>query len=266
MGEGPHVWHYGLVAEMWAAGTRDTRELEFLLSAVGSYGQPVLDLACGAGGLLVPLCEAGVDVDGADISADMLAGCRAGLDKLGLEADLYQSPMHTLDLPRRYRVIYIADSFGLAGSRALDEQTLRNAYLLLEPGGALILNKEAPYALDDWIYWQKENQDGLPSDWPDEPTRRTAEDGSEYLSWLRETAVDPLEQTYELEIRVQKRRDGKLEGEEIRKLAGTIYFRNELVAMLEKAGFSEVKVFGGYSALPATADDEEFVHLAVKPS
>jgi SAM-dependent methyltransferase len=266
MGEVAKVWHYGLVAEMWAAGTRDTRELDFLLSAVESSGQPVLDVGCGTGRLLVPLREAGIDVDGADISADMLAGCRTKLAKLNLKADLYESPMDVLDLPRTYRVIYIADSFGLAGSRDLDEKTLRRACLLLEPGGVLIFNKEAPYALDDWPYWRKENRGGLPSEWPDKPNRRKAEDGSEYLSWLRETAIDPLEQTYELEMRVQKRIDGELEGEEVRKLAGSIYFRNELVAMLEKAGFSEVKVFGGYNAHPATADDEEFVYLAVKAS
>ena len=265
MGEDQQVWHFGLVAEMWSVGTRETREFEILRSMIETFGEPVLDLGCGTGRLLVPIREAGIDIDGADISSDMLAGCRTGLEKRGLSTNPYCSPLHILDLPRSYRVIYIADSFGLAGSRALDETALLRAYTLLEPGGALVFNKEAAYALDDWPFWRKEDRTSLPEPWPDEPNRRLADDGTEYLSWLREIGMDPLEQTYELEIRVQKVHSGDILGEEQRTLRGMTYFRNELLAMLEKVGFAEVKVYGGYSDHPATADDEELVYLAIKP-
>ncbi len=264
MTEEPQTWHYGLVAELWSAGDRQTRELDFLRTAIKTYGEPVLDLACGAGRLLVPLREDGIDIEGADLSPDMLAGCRAALDRRGLSAELHLGPMHTLNIPRKHRLIYIADSFGLAGSRTLDELAFIRAYEQLEQGGALILNLEAPYALDDWPYWQKEKRTELPAPWPAEPRQWLAEDGTEYSSQVRLYALNPLEQTFELEIRVEKHHSGELVGEELRSLKGSYYFRNELVAMLEKSGFREVRVYGGYSELPATAEDEELVYLAIK--
>jgi len=260
----PHVWHYGLVAEMWSAGERGTRELDFLQTLIVRVGQPALDLGCGAGRLLVPLRQAGIEVDGVDISQDMLAVCKAKLEAKGLDAGLHASPMHALALPRSYRVIFLADSFGLAGSRALDEQALARIYAQLEPGGVLVFNKEAPYALDEWAYFPSETRAALPEPWPEEPGRRQGEDGIEYLNWLRLAALDPLEQTYRLEMRVQKQQAGEVLGEEVRTLRGTLYLRNELVAMLEKTGFSRVDVLGGYTDHSATTEDEEFVYLAAK--
>ena len=60
----------------------------------------------------------GVDIDGCDISADMLVECRRAATAAGHDVRLYAQPMHALDVPRRYRTIYICDSFGLAGSQS----------------------------------------------------------------------------------------------------------------------------------------------------
>ena len=74
MDERPQTWHYGLIARWWAeAGPPEPDELAYYRGAIEEFGQPALDLGCGAGRLLVPLLAAGLDVDGADISPDMLA-------------------------------------------------------------------------------------------------------------------------------------------------------------------------------------------------
>lgn len=54
--------------------------LEFFKFRVNRFGGPVLDVACGAGRLLIPSRETGVEVDGADISRDMLEQCRRRLE------------------------------------------------------------------------------------------------------------------------------------------------------------------------------------------
>ena len=114
----------------------------------------MLDVACGSGRVLLPLLSAGVDVDGCDISQDMLDQCLANAHKLGLTPTLYAQPMDTFEIPRRYRTIYICDSFGLAGSRERDLDTLRRCYEHLEEGGALVVNLEAEYnSPDAWRRW-----------------------------------------------------------------------------------------------------------------
>ena len=69
------TWHYGVVARWWAEFNVDGPEIDYFRVFVEA-GQPALDAACGTGRLLIPYLHAGLDVDGSDISPDMLALCR----------------------------------------------------------------------------------------------------------------------------------------------------------------------------------------------
>jgi len=76
MGEGSaRTWHHGLVAEWWAEFELEGPEIQYFRRFV-EEGQPALDAGCGAGRLLIPWLRAGLDVDGCDASADMVALCR----------------------------------------------------------------------------------------------------------------------------------------------------------------------------------------------
>src|SRR5512133_400957 len=112
------TWHHGLVARWWAEfAAPEANELAFYRSIIERNTGPALDVACGVGRLLLPLLEAGLDVDGVDVSVDMLAHARRLADERGLSPALFAQAMHELDLPRRYRTIYICDSFGIGGVR-----------------------------------------------------------------------------------------------------------------------------------------------------
>ena len=54
--------------------------------------------------------------------------------------------MHELDLPRRYRTIFVCGGFGLGSTREQDLEALRRLHDHLEPGGMLVLDNEVPYA------------------------------------------------------------------------------------------------------------------------
>ena len=82
--DGAVTWHYGLVARWWALFRDDGPEIEFFRRYVEA-GQPALDLACGTGRLLVPYVASGLDVDGVDMSADMIGYCRPALDAAHVE-------------------------------------------------------------------------------------------------------------------------------------------------------------------------------------
>jgi hypothetical protein len=72
----PQTWHHGLLAQWWAEFNVITpEELTYYRGLIEREGQPALDAACGAGRLLVPLLQAGLDVDGCEV--DMLTQSRS---------------------------------------------------------------------------------------------------------------------------------------------------------------------------------------------
>jgi SAM-dependent methyltransferase len=260
------TWHYGLIAKWWAEFNDDFRphEIPYFRRFVED-GQPALDVGCGAGRLLLPYVRAGLDVDGCDVSADMIAVCREKASREGLTPQLHVQPMHKLDLPRTYRTIYVCGAFGLGSTREQDVEALRRFHRHLEPGGTLLVDIEVPYAdAPVWRYWQKGERDALP-----EPAGRPRKlhrtsDGSELGLHSRIVEVDPLEQRLTYEMHAEQWRDGKLEAEEDRLLHIGLYFGHELQQLLERAGFADVAAEGDHNGEPATPDDDFLVFVARK--
>jgi SAM-dependent methyltransferase len=261
------TWHYGLVAHWWAEFNVDGPEIEFFRPFVEA-GQPALDAACGTGRLLVPYLAAGLDVDGSDISSDMLALARERAMREGLSPPgLYAQAMHELDLPRRYGAIFVCGGFGLGGERAHDTDGLRRIFEHLEPGGTFVLDNEVPYADPIlWKYWPRDERPELPRAWREEGTRRTATDGTEYELRSRVVAFDPLAQRVTMGMRAAIWRGGERVVEEEHELRMTLYFTHEIELMLASAGFVDVELRAGYEDRPPTADDDFVVFIARKPS
>jgi hypothetical protein len=72
----------------------------------------------------------------------------------------------------------------------------------------------------------------------------------------------PLEQCYTRQVRLEKWVSGDRVALEEYTLQGNVYFKNELVLMLEMAGFREIIVRGDYREEPADADHKEIVFTA----
>ena len=258
------TWHYGLIAQWWAEFNDDFRahEIPYFQRYV-ERGQPALDVACGTGRLLLPYLRAGLDVDGCDVSADMVAHCRDKAEQEGLSPTLWVQPMHELEPPRRYKTIYVCGAFGLGSDREQDAEALRRFHEYLEPGGTLLVDIEVPYAsADDWKYWLKDERRSLPQEAKPPGERRSASDGSELGLSGRLVHFDPLEQRVTSEMHAQRWRDGELEAEEKHTLTINLYFKNELLLMLERAGFRDVTVQGDHNDEEATADDDFLVFVA----
>jgi hypothetical protein len=66
------------------------------------------------------------------------------------------------------------------------------------------------------------------------------------------------------QVRLEKWVSGERVAVEEYTLGGNMYFKNELVLMLEMAAFREITVRGDYTDEPATADHRELVFTATK--
>lgn len=262
------TWHYGLVAKWWAEFNEGGPEVEYFRAFIERDGEPALDVACGTGRLLLPYLRAGLDVDGCDVSEDMIALCRERAEREGLSPTLFVQPMHELDPPRSYRTIVVCGGFALGSDRAQDLQALTRFHEHLEPGGTLVLDNQVPYAnARQWQRWLREERTDLPRAWSDgDQDRRRASDGTELALESRLLALDPLEQRATLEIRARQWSDGELVIEEEHTLHIGLYFKNELGLMVERAGFVDVVVQGDYEEREATAADDFVVFVARKAS
>jgi SAM-dependent methyltransferase len=259
------TWHHGLVARWWRAMEAKPDELAYYGAAIRKFGEPALDLACGTGRLLVPLRSMGLDVDGVDLSEDMLEGARERAAAEGVTVDLRAQPMHELDLPRRYRTIFICDSWGIGGSRPNDREALRRIHDHLEPGGAVVMSTGFPYDDEgEWRLWLPHGRDGLPRDWPATPGRQVLPDGDVLEQQARLVDLDPRAQRIVLAIRTALIRDGEVLRREEREIAISIYFEQELRLLLELAGFTDIAFEASYAGNPAGIDDTEVVVVAQK--
>lgn len=259
------TWHHGVVAKWWAEFNDDFRphEVPYFRRHIERDGQPALDVACGTGRLLIPYLRAELDVDGCDVSADMVARCREKAEREGLSATLFVQPMHELDPPRRYRTIYVCGGFGLGSTREQDLEALRRFHQHLEPGGTLLVDVEVPYAdAQLWPYWLKSERASLPESSGKPRKLRPASDGTELGLHSRVIDLDPLAQRVTYEMRAEQWRDGVLEVEEVRELTINLYFKDEVPALLERAGFTDVVVEGDHNDAAPTPEDDFLVFVA----
>src|SRR5215204_2276691 len=132
----------GLMAESWDLLRGDPSgrfDRDFYLDLIRKFGEPVLDLGCGTGRVLLDFLALGIDIVGVDVSPEMLEICREKAFLLSLFPVLYEQPIENLYLPRRFRTILAPSSvLQLITDPAYVRQAMTRLYMHLEVGGVLV--------------------------------------------------------------------------------------------------------------------------------
>jgi SAM-dependent methyltransferase len=256
----PTDFHRGLATLAWAS-QEGGPEIAYFRDVIDSSGSPVLDAGCGAGRLLVPYLRAGLDVEGCDVSPDMLAICRERAESEGLSPVLHAQAMYALDLPRKYRTIVVCGSFGLGTEQSQDAEALSRLHRHLLPGGTLAIDMETPWSdAATWSYWTSNERARLPRALGS--NERVLPDGSLVRdTWVLED-VDPFDRLVTKRATYEVWRDGEIERVEVHVMRERWMFPTELRLMLEVAGFGNIELEGGYEHRPPTADDAFVVFTA----
>lgn len=84
-------------------------ELAFYERRIRANGGLALDQACGTGRHIFPLLARGLEVHGADISADALKLAEKEAAAANTPITLYHQSMEACDIPHRYGTIYVAN-------------------------------------------------------------------------------------------------------------------------------------------------------------
>ena len=247
----------GLKAQAWDLLRGDTStwpDRAFYLEVIGRSGQPVLDVGCGTGRLLVDYMQQGIDIDGIDNSPEMLDLCREKARALSLDPRLHEGAMETLDLPRRYRTILVpSSSLQLVIDPADAAEAARRLTAHLEPGGALVAS---------FMKLRRPDQP-LSFDWiPSGKAQRP--DGATLRRFTRST-YDPATQLDHSATRFEVSIDGAVvESETHDEEAVREYTLDQSIALYESAGLTDVHALSNFTFNPATDEDHIWCVLGTR--
>jgi ubiquinone/menaquinone biosynthesis C-methylase UbiE len=248
----PEYEYRGLIAEAWDVLRGDTSQWpdrSFFLNVIQEYGQPVLDVGCGTGRLLLDYLEQGIEIDGVDNSPEMLAICRQKADDLDLEPNLYEQYVETLELSRHYGTILIpSSSLQLIIEPGKVDQALKRLFDHLVSGGVV--------AAPIMTLWKE----GEPLESEGEYTATREVDGVKFRR-VAKSRYEPETECEHTEDIYQKIVDDKVVAEEMhrRSPATRSYTQAQARALFERAGFKNVQLYGRFTFDPVKQDDETFV-------
>jgi ubiquinone/menaquinone biosynthesis C-methylase UbiE len=247
-----------IAAEMlyiFMQGGPPANELAFYERRIRANGGVALDQACGTGRHIFPLLARGLEVHGADISADALRFARQEVEAQGVTPVLYHQRMEECDLPQRYGTIYVANcTFQILSERQQALSTLKRFWQHLLPGGQLLLE----------LAVHPEVTQGINIHDVDHPIRWDAErrrgQAGEIVTMLWSESVDLFEQKLVSKRRYDLYVDGQIVRSEVHAHSMRWYFKHEILMMLEKTGYEDLVTYGDFSDNPATKDSQTVVY------
>lgn len=254
----PDYEYHGLMVKYWDFMRGDTSRWPdrfMYLDLIRKYGQPVLDVGCASGRLVLDYLAQGIDIDGVDLSPEMIALCKVNAEKKGLNPTLYNQGMTELDLPRKYKTILIpSSSIQLLLKPGQPLLAMQRFYNHLESGGVLVspfmtLWKEGDPLESEFTHENMHPEDGV-------LVRRTG--------WSRfnpDTKMEDTRDTWEII------RDGKVIETEVHEQspATLSYTQPEAAALFEQAGYKNIQIFSEFTFEPVKPEDTLFTIIGIKP-
>lgn len=225
-------------------------DITFLADLAEQFGDPILEVGCGTGRLLLPLARLGHTVVGVDASAAMLDIARDKLatadDAVRARVSIEQGEFSEVRLERQFSLAVIAYNTLMHLSPAGLAFCLGNVRRHLHPGGGLFIDVDNPTEVHD------PGQDGLLL------LDRVAYDKErDELTVLSVSSVgDGERQTRDTVwmVDVTPAEGGPLN----RTVARTTlhyYFAHQLEQILETAGFRLIAQYGDYEREAYSADE-----------
>lgn len=233
-------------------------DVDLMLSLADECGDPILELGCGTGRLLLPLVLQGHTITGVDISPALLAIAASKLQALGrpTAVELVQADLRSVALPRRdYAFAFCASNTLMhLADPAAQMQALRNAHSHLRPGGALLLDLFNP---DVARLAAVDGVQELADRWQDE------ESGAHVLKWVVRS-MDWAEQIQETVFIYEETLPDGTTRRTVCPFPLRFLWRHEAELMLQTAGFTVEAVWGDFEGGDYDAASNQLILLGKK--
>lgn len=207
-------------------------DVEFYQERLAACKGTILEPGVGTGRILIPLLEKGLEVEGFDVSEEMLSICRKNCEKRDLKPHLFLGEMESFSLGKKYEAIVIpTGTFLLLHKREDSIKALKNFYHHLADGGKLIvdlfLQTEIPLNQTSTRTWETSDGDLITLD-------------------SKIVEVDHVNQYTVSHHRYEKWRNGELIQTELERFPLRWYGIEEFRLILEQIGFEEIILSADY--------------------
>jgi len=214
------------------------------------YGGPVLELACGSGRLTIPLAEAGMDIEGLDLSPAMLATAREKSDARGLKLPWHLGDATDFTVDRSFGMIFLPNNSIV---HLLTWQDLLSCLACvrrhLAVGGRFLLD----YFNPSLALLMRDPVGRFPVADFTHPETRAPVVVTESSVYDAATQINHARWFWRLEDRAE---------EVVSELPMRVYFPQELDALLALAGFDIEVKYGSYDLVPFTSASQKQLIVA----
>jgi len=207
---------------------------------------PILEAGVGTGRFLIPLIRSGFVVDGVDRSPEMLAQCKANMEKHDVGANLYQQDLTELALPNKYGAIIMPTGSLCLLSKVRIADVLATFHHHLLIGGKLIVDILLPtdFRKGEVVSYSTPLPDG---------TGMLFTSTSEDIDWIA--------QSVKYFHRYELLRDGEIQKAEVSHFILHWYGISEFEMLLKAVGFVDICYEIGYGS---NHQDSPITFMAVR--
>ncbi len=233
---------FDVFAPFYDRDVQYNEDLSLYLNFAHRTGDPILEVGCGTGRVLIPLAQAGYHVTGIDISKAMLTRAQAKARQHGIQhrVSLIQTDARYLALAQQFTlIIYAANSFMHHITLEEQRRVLQRLREHLRPGGLLIIDLFNP----DINQLSRANGElTLVKMWQDEEGRRVLKFQSVVASPTHQT----LDVTY---VYDRVFADGHVE-RTVAPFRLRYLWPNEIRLLIESTGLRLKALYGSYELEP----------------
>lgn len=215
---------------------------------------PVLDIACGTGRILLPLLQAGIDIEGLDLFEPMLKTLRAKAMTMGLSPRLHRADMSNFSLPRQFSLIMIPfNAFIHNMTQEAQIQCLQRCRDHLLPDGVLAFDTFFPSIAIVGAPAQTRVLEG------EIPHPKTGLPIRMYDTRTFDRVAQVQHSINEIELLAA---DGRVDSVFRSQSRSRYLYQHELQLLLRIAGFARWEIFGQFDRRPLVDENDSMIVMA----
>ena len=211
-----------------------------LLSMQEVKPKTMLDMCCGTGTMSEMMFREGFEVEGFDLSADMIDIARAKAEKKKMPIRYEVADAASVDMGRTYDSVFsFFDSFNNIIDKGQLQKTFESAYNHLVPGGSFIFDMNTAYAFEEKLFNQQDlaKTSRVRYRWKGEWDPETRLIHVVMKFWVGDQVFE--------ELHIQR-----------------AYGLEETIDMLMEAGFKDIRFFHSYTLQPPR-DKTDRIHFTM---